>query len=214
MATVLEASHLTLCVERWILEARGGSRVALDRLLEACSPYLLALAKRELCAALRPRLDPVDVVQNTLMKAWRHFSQFRGATEVEWFAWLRQILRHNLANERREHIRTAMRSVQCEVSLAEAAAISSDKHVQVMERHEALEMALRRLPEHYQQVLNLHAQEEMTFAQVGDRLRCSAEAARKTWKRAVKKLACFLGDPWRSKASIQPKSRVRADGGI
>lgn len=214
MATVLDASHLTLCVERWIVEARGGSRDALDRLLEACSPYLLALAKRELCAALRPRLDPVDVVQNTLMKAWRHFSQFRGATEAEWFAWLRQILRHNLANERREHVRTAMRSVQCEVSLAEAVAVSSDRHVQTLERHEALEIALRRLPEHYRQVLNLHAQEEMTFAQVGDRLRCSAEAARKTWKRAVRKLVCFLGDAGRTKANLQPEIRVRADGGI
>jgi RNA polymerase sigma-70 factor, ECF subfamily len=202
MATVLDVSHLTLCVERWIAEARGGSRVALNRLLEAGSSYLIALAKRELCAALRPRLDPVDVVQNTLMKAWRNFHQFRGATEAEWCAWLRQILRHNLANERREHIRTAMRSVHNEVSLAAAAAISSERHVQALETHEALEMALRRLPEHYRQVLNLHAQEDMTFAQVGDRLRCSTEAARKIWKRAVRKLGCFLEDTWRSKANV------------
>lgn len=195
MATVLEESPLA--VERWIAEARGGSRAALDRLLETCTPYLLAAAKRNLCAALRCRLDPVDVVQDTLMKAWRHFPQFRGATEAEWFAWLRQILRRNLANERREHVRTAMRSVQYEVPLAETVAISCDSQVQAQERSEALALALRHLPERYQQVLNLHAQEEMTFAQVGRQLRCSAEAARKMWKRAVQKLVCFLGDAWK-----------------
>jgi RNA polymerase sigma factor (sigma-70 family) len=62
------------------------------------------------------------------------------------------------------------------------------------ELHEVLEDALRRLPEHYRQVLRLHAQEELTFGQVAEQLGCSAEAARKLWRRAVEILVRLLGE--------------------
>jgi RNA polymerase sigma factor (sigma-70 family) len=60
-----------------------------------------------------------------------------------------------------------------------------------------LEDALQRLPKRYRQVLQLHTQGGMTFAQVGERLQCSAEAARKLWRRAAEKLAWVLGDAWK-----------------
>jgi RNA polymerase sigma-70 factor (ECF subfamily) len=190
MSTQWQATQLVVNVEQWIAEARGGSRAALEQLLGSCFPYLLAVAKRELFAALRPRLDPVDVVQDTLLKAWQNFTQFRGETETDFLAWLRQILRNNLANERREHIQSGVRSIQREVRLVEIVAMlrlgdhgseseSADGRARALARYEALESALRRLPERYRQVLHLHTQEEMTFAQVGERLHCSAEAARK-----------------------------------
>ncbi|HZV04855.1 MAG TPA: sigma-70 family RNA polymerase sigma factor [Gemmataceae bacterium] len=204
MSAEMEASRLTEKIERWIAEARGGSCPALDWLLEACSRYLLVVANRELCAALRSRLDPVDVVQDTLMKAWRHFSQFQGETEADWLAWLRQILRNNLANERRRHVRTAMRSTRREVPLAKATltqlpdlagctAATSVRQAREQERNEALADAMQRLPAHYQQVLHLHTQEGWTFAQVGEPLHCSADAARKLWRRAADELVQLLG---------------------
>jgi len=205
MSTQGQATQLVINVEQWIAEARGGSRAALEQLLGPCFPYLLAVAKRELCATLRTRLDPVDVVQDTLLKAWQNFPQFRGVTELDFFAWLRQILRNNLANERREHIQSAVRSIQREVRFIEAAAmpqseddgresVSTASGTQVLARQEALEIAMRRLPGHYREALHLHTQEGMTFAQVGERLHCSAEAARKLWKRAAEKLVRLLQD--------------------
>ena len=209
MSAEMDASQRAANSARWIAEARGGSRSALDQLLEACSRYLLAVTNREICAAVRSRLDPVDVVQDTLMKAWLHFPHFRGETEADWFAWLRQILRHNLANERRRHVCTAMRSTRREVRLAEAdlaqladlggcVAVSPSRQEQAREQHEALEDALRRLPEHYRQVLHLRTQEELTFAQVGEQLRCSAEAVRKLWGRAAEELRGRLEDTWKT----------------
>lgn len=207
MSTKGQASSQAVYVERWITEARGSSRAALERLLEAHYPQLLVLAKRELCAILRARLDPADVVQDTLLKAWQHFPQFRGETEADLLAWLRRILRRNLANERREHVQSARRSIHREVRLAEAAlteqtvdagsdAEPPDRQTQALEWHETMETILRRLPKNYRQVLHLHTQEKMTFAQVGQRLCCSSEAARKLWKRAAKKLARLLRDVW------------------
>jgi RNA polymerase sigma-70 factor (subfamily 1) len=209
MCTELQAAQLAVYVERWILEARGGSRAALEQLMESCFPYLFAVARRDLCTTLRSRLDPGDVVQDTLMKAWQHFPQFRGVTEADLHAWLRQILHNNLANEGRKHVQSARRSIQRELRLVEAAAMSRPEDADsepclpnwqalTLERHEALGMAMRRLPARYRQVLYLHTQEEMTFAQVGEHLHCSAEAARKLWKRAARKLAWLLEDSCRT----------------
>ena len=192
-------------VERWIAEAREGSRAALGQLLSVCLPYLLVAARQDLSAELRARVEAADVVQDTLIEACRDFARFRGKTERELLAWLRQVLHNNLANEYRRHTETAMRNIRCEVPLTEAALKyprdlarsewdSPSTQAQAREQSEALEQALRRLPEHYRQVLLLHTWEELTFAQVGERLRCSAEAARKLWGRAAEELATVLGD--------------------
>jgi RNA polymerase sigma factor (sigma-70 family) len=114
-------------------------------------------------------------------------------------------LRRTLANERRRHLRTAMRSIRREIALDTAAAKqqpdridreseSASMQMQTREEDEALQGALRQLPERYRQVLQLHSQEGMTFAQVGGRLRCSAEAARKLWRRAAEQLTRLLRD--------------------
>ncbi len=56
----------------------------------------------------------------------------------------------------------------------------------------ALESALSRLPKHYRHVLYLRYQEKQTFAQIGEMLSCSAEAARKLEARAVSRLQKML----------------------
>src|SRR5262245_46050100 len=51
--------------------------------------YLLALARMRLSTWQHGRIDPSDLVQQTLLKAHRKREQFRGQTEGEWRAWLR-----------------------------------------------------------------------------------------------------------------------------
>ena len=82
-------------VSRFLAEARAGHDSAVGRLLEAARLYLLLVANRELPPDLRPKVGPSDLVQETLLRAHRHFGQFRGATEDELLAWLRQILAEN-----------------------------------------------------------------------------------------------------------------------
>ena len=187
-------------VGQWIAEARRGSRDALEQLFGACLPYLRVAAHQDLGVALRSRIDAADVVQETLIEACRDFPYFRGKTEKSLFAWLRQILHNNLTNEKRRHITAAMRSIRREVrlnktalnclhDLAQSEWESPREQAQAQETSEALQRVLRNLPEHYRQVLLLHSCEELTFAEVGERLHCSAEAARKLWGRAAKEFA-------------------------
>jgi RNA polymerase sigma-70 factor (ECF subfamily) len=74
-----------------------------DRPLEEYRNYLHLLARLQVGPQLRARLDPSDLVQETLLKAHLHQGQFCGKTEAEFLAWLRAIL----ANALREALRKA-----------------------------------------------------------------------------------------------------------
>ncbi len=59
--------------------------------------YLRLLARLHIDPRLRGRLDPSDVVQQTLLIAHEKMAQFRGKTHAELAAWLRAILASTLA---------------------------------------------------------------------------------------------------------------------
>jgi RNA polymerase sigma-70 factor (ECF subfamily) len=60
--------------------------------------YLSLLARLQIGSELRGKVDPSDVVQETLLNAHRQREQFRGTTEAEKAAWLRRILAGTLAD--------------------------------------------------------------------------------------------------------------------
>lgn len=67
------------------------------RPLEQYAEELRGVARRRLGAPLRGRLDPSDLVQQTLLIAHERRDQFRGATHAELRGWLRTILARTLA---------------------------------------------------------------------------------------------------------------------
>ena len=83
--------------EELLVQAREGSDAALGDLLQSYANYLALLARLEIGRRLQGKVDAADVVQETFLKAHRDFEQFRGTTEAEFVAWLRQILAANLA---------------------------------------------------------------------------------------------------------------------
>lgn len=66
-------------------------------MLERCRDYLCMLARSRLSPRLQAKLDPADLVQETLLKAHQKREQFRGRSLGELMAWLRQILANELA---------------------------------------------------------------------------------------------------------------------
>lgn len=69
--------------------------------LEPYRDYLRLLARAQLPAKLRGKLDDSDIVQQALLQAYQNLSQFRGQTESELAGWLRRILSNCLTDAAR-----------------------------------------------------------------------------------------------------------------
>jgi RNA polymerase sigma-70 factor (ECF subfamily) len=130
--------------------------------------YLRLLARIGLDPRLQAKLDPSDVVQQTLLEAHRDRSGFRGGTRDEMRAWLRQILARNLANalrdfrrEKRDLAREQALEVLAEASSARveawlaAAGSSPSAALQRQEEAARLTAALELLPESQREVVML-----------------------------------------------------------
>ena len=94
------ARHADDVAER-LSAARAGSADAFGQALQSCRRYLLLVAREEFGEDLKAKGGASDMVQETFLKAHRHFGRFRGETEEELLAWLRRLLLNNLASFRR-----------------------------------------------------------------------------------------------------------------
>src|SRR5438132_9848930 len=87
--------------------------------LERFRAYLRLLARMQMDPRLQGKLDPSDLVQQTLLQALQALDRFRGRSDAELATWLRQILAHNLANAARD-LGRAKRNLARECSLEAA----------------------------------------------------------------------------------------------
>ena len=93
----------SVCPTLLVARARTGEPEALNALLKMYRNYLRLLAGTQITPILCVRIDPSDLVQETLMEAGRDFAQFNGTTERQLMSWLRTILARNLANLIKHH---------------------------------------------------------------------------------------------------------------
>ncbi len=137
--------------------------------LERYRHYLELLARLQLQPRFRSKLGASDIVQQTLLKATKNLSQFRGKSEAEIVVWLRRILSTTLIDATRE-LKGAKRNVAVERSLEASLAQSSARLLGLLEasstspseqflRQEQLlqvSAALARLPDDQRLVLAMH----------------------------------------------------------
>jgi RNA polymerase sigma-70 factor (ECF subfamily) len=97
--------------------ARAGDGPALGQLLERYRSYLSLLARVQIGRRMQGKLDVADVVQETFLEAHRGVGQFRGSSETQFLAWLRQILVAILSNQVRRYFGTKRRDVRLEREL-------------------------------------------------------------------------------------------------
>jgi RNA polymerase sigma-70 factor (ECF subfamily) len=186
-------------VHRLIEAARDGRDDAFGRIFESFRRHLMLVAHRELPHALRGKIGPSDMVQETAVDAQRAFPAFRGSTAEECFAWLRSILRNNVVDAVRRYELSQKRSAGREISLATEAGRRQGGLVELPHslpdgsaiRHEdadVLARAMARLSGDHHAVLRLRYWEGLSFPEIGQRLGRSTDAVRKLWYRAVERL--------------------------
>src|SRR3954454_8152589 len=188
-----------------ISQARRGSKSSLGSLLEQYRNYLVVLATTQIEKRLQRRVSPSDLVQETMLRAHKNFAQFRGTTEPELLAWLRQILVDNLAHFVEQHVLAARRDVRREVSIERLGVALEQSTIQlaalvpaqgkspsmaVQQREEAVVLAdrLSKLSDDYREVLVLRNLQALPFDEVAKRIGRSVGATRMLWLRAIDKL--------------------------
>jgi RNA polymerase sigma-70 factor (ECF subfamily) len=173
--------------------------------LERYREYLRVLARLQLDARLQAKLDASDLVQQTLLKAHEKRDQFRGRTEAELAAWLRQILANQLAEAARR-FGTAGRDVGLEHSLQDALNASAScleawlvqeatsPSQQAAHNEEVLRLsaALARLPEDQQRAVELHHLKGLPAAEVAKLMGKSTRSVAGLLLRGVKGLRRLL----------------------
>jgi len=93
--------------------------------VEQVRDWLCCQARLLLDGRLRGKVDPSDVVQESLLKAFQNLEQLRGSSEGERRAWLRKILANTLADLVRQFLQSRKRNVGMEQSLHDAMQQSS-----------------------------------------------------------------------------------------
>jgi RNA polymerase sigma-70 factor, ECF subfamily len=191
--------------KRLLAGARAGDSDCLGWLLEIYRNYLHVTASAQLNQRLRSRVNPSDLVQETFLRASRHFGEFCGSSEQEWLGWLRTILRRSVLKMVHRQVVARKRSVLREVSLQELAirfgpeasglvslVVSSGSSPSTQARRQELSTLvaerLSRLPGHCRDVLVLRHLEGLSFPEVADRMGRTPGAVRVLWLRALERL--------------------------
>ena len=171
------------------------------RPLEHFRDYLRLLARLQLDPRLRARLDPSDLVQQTLLKAHQNRDQFRGQTEAERAAWLRRILANVLTDAARK-FGAAARDVALECSLEGAVEQSSARleawlvnsglappdHAERKEQLLQLGRALAELPEPQRQAVLLRYYEGRPLEEIATRMKRSRAGVASLLRRGLDRL--------------------------
>ena len=193
-AKAVNGSENIIGIARHICDDECELVASSGEILDACRSYLLIVANAELSRDVAAKVSPSDIVQETLMEAHQAFDRFHGQTREEMLAWLRQILRNNLLNAARRYRQTASRQVALEVRLGGRVQPSRESRWSIPNRDRGRRRFNRKrnsdyskplrsyFRPNYREVVELRNRERLTFADVGQRIGRSAEAARKLWR--------------------------------
>ena len=189
--------------------ARAGDRQAIAELLGLYRNYLLLLARIHIDVNLQAKADPSDLVQETCLLAARDLPQFRGETEAEFVAWLRQILTNAGAAMIRKYKGTRIRDLrrerqldrqfeQSSIALGRMVAAPNSSPSRIASRRETaviLADALTSLPQEYREVLVLSHLEGFSLVEIAARMGRTLGSVRGLRTRALLKLRTLMKEP-------------------
>ncbi|MBL8891793.1 MAG: sigma-70 family RNA polymerase sigma factor [Planctomycetaceae bacterium] len=174
--------------------ARSGDEKSRNEICLQVQGYLLALAQSENLGYLQGKVNPSDIVQQTMTRMVSGLSDFRGESLPEFYGWLRTIMTNELRNLDRDW-RRECRDLRREVPLGESRSGQAlglmdqnqtpSEFVLAQEKILRFYQALGQLPSEYQQVIRLRSLEELPFKEVGDQMGKTEGAATKLWFRAI-----------------------------
>jgi RNA polymerase sigma-70 factor (ECF subfamily) len=164
--------------------AMGDEASARWQSLEACRDYLRLVIRRGRWARNDRGLQSTsDLVQRTMVDGWQKLSGFRGRTPSQLRAWLKSILINASLNDRRRS--RAETDGGGQLTDLCGSGTSPSRAAQRKDSKQAVDAAIDGLSERQRRVIQLRIWEQLSFAQIGEKLDVSEDAARMLFARAL-----------------------------
>ena len=152
-------------------------------------------------------MDASDLVQDAMLEAHKNFPNFRGGSEAEFVAWLRQILSTVLLGCIRRYLGTQKRDIRLERKLRADVDQSSlllgcgfvdrgsSPSQRAIRREQAVVLAdaLEKIPTDYRDVLVHRHLEGLSFPEIAVRMGRSLDSVEKLWVRGLARLRQTMG---------------------
>ncbi len=174
-----------------IERARAGDRGAFDEIVRRSRKPLELFVASRLGPALKAKVEIEDVVQETLLKAFRSLSSFAWHGEGSFVRWISGIAQHIILQLARKELGGEQMGLQLDVV---ADAVSPSRNLRRGERLVRLEDALRTLSPDHREVILLTRIQGLPVDEVSKRMNRSAKATRQLLFRALESLKKSFGD--------------------
>jgi RNA polymerase sigma-70 factor, ECF subfamily len=196
-----------LKIDDLIERAARGELAARQRLLTYYRDHLRRMIAVRLDKRLAARIDPSDVVQETLIEAHSRLEAFLRERPLPLLSWLRQIAAERVIDAHRRHLTSQRRSVTrervqrglCETSAMELARCLANSQTSPSDQaiHEEelarLRRALYGLSERHREVLVMRHLERLNINEIASVMGISPGAVKARILRALLKLRDTLG---------------------
>jgi len=176
----------------WIGGAQGGDRRAFERAIAAVEADLRRAIDRHLGRSLRVAVDPEDILQETLLRAFESIGRFSWDGERSFQRWLQGIAENLIlaaADKRRRRAVLEVRRPSQSPSQA-----SPSRALRREERWERLEKSLALLSPDHREVIRLSRIEGLEVREIAERMGRTPSAVKNLLLRALKELKRSFGD--------------------
>ena len=196
-------------------QAAHGDPQAKGQLLERHRSRLREMIALRLDRRLAARVDPSDVVQETLAEAAQKLTSYLRKRPLPFYPWLRQLALERIGEMHRQHLKVRKRSVQREAfplpHLPDESALELADHLYArgsrpnsgLARREAAERvrsALGQLRERDREILVLRHLEQLPVREIAAILQITEGAVKVRLVRALERLRDLLGEDPREHA--------------
>lgn len=191
----------------WFRLAAAGDTIARQRLLSKHRQRLRRMIAVRLDRRLLARVDPSDIVQETLLLADRRLDEYLRELPIPFYPWLRQLAWDQLVAAQRRHLYARRRSRSREEplatslsdeSVAELAGSLVDNTAEPLARlvsvemRERVRMAVDQLPALYREILVLRHLEQLSTAEAAAVLGIGQSAVKMRHLRALESIKSLL----------------------
>jgi RNA polymerase sigma-70 factor (ECF subfamily) len=194
--------------EQLLACAAQGDQAALGLLLERHRQRLRHMIAVRLDRRLQARLDPSDVLQETLAEAARRLADYARRRPLPFYPWLRQLAWERLVQLHRRHVRAGKRSVrreQADLPLSDESALaladrlvscgsSPSARLHRSEQRRRVQAILAQLDEGDREVLVLRYLEHLSTQEMAAVLGLTPAGVKTRQLRALQRLRDLLGD--------------------